>query len=199
MLSSILSYICQVKILSFIQKSLQLLFQLYFNCICIPIVLCENFLRNSSILSVILCNHQYHTCYMKSFSFFRKCLVFLFQLYSNSPCNLINESDICCKKYFNFINYPKFSSISSNISQRKIFSFISKCLHILLQLHSNYICMPTIVSVKVTTKIFKFYSFPMKFHNFIRYILCKIPQIYQKIYPLSFSTILLFICLPLYL
>ena len=59
--------------------------------------------------------------------------------------------------------------------------------------------MPTMVSVKITTKILKFYSFPMNFHNFIRCMLCKIPQIYQKIYLLPFSTILLFICLPLYL
>ena len=53
--------------------------------------------------------------------------------------------------------------------------------------------MSSIVSMKITMKIFKFYRFPMNFHNFIRCILCKILQIYQKISPIPFWAILLFI------
>ena len=82
----------------------------------------------------------------------------------------------------------------------KIFSFIRKCLYSFLKLHSYCICKPTIVHVKITTKIFEFYSFPMNFHNFIRYMICKIPQFYQKIPPLPFELYYyLFVCLQFYL
>ena len=74
MLSSILSYICYMKIFSFIQRCLHLLFQLYSKCICMPIIVSEIFLRQSSILSVILCNPQFYHIYV--ICFIRKCLPF---------------------------------------------------------------------------------------------------------------------------
>ena len=82
----------------------------------------------------------------------------------------------------------------------KIFSLIRKCLYSFFQLHSNCICKPIIVSVKITTKIFKFYSFPMYFRYFIRYMLCKL-HIYQKSISTSFLNyiIILSLCLPFYL
>ena len=58
--------------------------------------------------------------------------------------------------------------------------------------------MPTIISVKIAAKYSNFTLF-LWISIILSDMLCKIPQVYQKIYPLHFSTVLLFICLPLYL
>ena len=58
------------------------------------------------ILSIILCNHQfYETCYMKIFSFIRKCFHFIFNYLLNVfICLLFYLSFF--QKIFNIINYP---------------------------------------------------------------------------------------------
>ena len=60
----ILNFIIHVRWKScFIQKCLHLLFQLYSNRICMSTITSEIFLNESSILSIILCNSQFHhTC-----------------------------------------------------------------------------------------------------------------------------------------
>ena len=115
-ISSILSYICYVIILSSIQKCLQLLFQLYSNCVFMPTLVSENFLRKSSILSVFLCNPQFYHTYVRlktvvvpenistSFS-----IMWYFYLYAYHCIWVFFQ------KIFNFINYPKYSSILSHI------------------------------------------------------------------------------------
>ena len=59
------------------------------------------------------------------------------------------------------------SSILSYIYLRKIFSFIGQYLHLVFQLHPNCVCMHSIVSVKITTKIYNFENFPMNFPYFV--------------------------------
>ena len=104
-----------------------------------------------------------------------------------------------------FYAYPciwvLFSKVSSILCYLLYSSILRKCLYSFFQLYSNCICKPIIVSVKITTKIFKFYCFPMYFHYFIRYMLCKLLQIYQKNISTSFLNyiIILFVCLPFYL
>ena len=77
----------------------------------------------------------------------------------------------------------------------KIFSFIRKYLYSFSQLHSNCVCMPIIVPVKITTQICKFYNFPMNFNNFYQRCYAKFFKILENIFT-SFLTILLFICIP---
>ena len=82
MLSSIL-FICYTKIFSFIQKCLYILFHVYSSFICMPIIVCEIFLRKSSISSVILCNPQFYHTYIKWISAV---------LYKNVSSSLFNNT-----------------------------------------------------------------------------------------------------------
>ena len=71
----------------FIQKYLHLLFQLYFNCIWMPIIVPEIFLRKSSFLSLFLCSNQLYHTYVRGKSlvlsenvsfFFLNCILIVF-------------------------------------------------------------------------------------------------------------------------
>ena len=76
----------------------------------------------------------------------------------------------------------------------KNYSFIRKCLYSIFQLHSNCVSKPIIVSVKITTKIFKVYSFSMKVHNYIRYVVQISSGLSENISTSFFNYII--ICMP---
>ena len=71
---------------------------------------------------------------------------------------------ICLPLYM--INFPKklsfqyfpLSSILPKICYTNIYSSIRKCIHFLFKLNSTF-CMPTIISLKFSKKIIKFYIF----------------------------------------
>ena len=74
-----------------------------------------SFFQKYLVLSVIICNPQlYHTYVRFKSSLLQENLHFLFQLYSNFICMCIIVSEFL-KKIFNFISYPKLSSILSCI------------------------------------------------------------------------------------
>ena len=63
-------------------------------------------------------------------------------------------------------------------------------------LHSNCTCMPTIVSVKITTKIFNFKIFPMNFPYFISNMLYENFCFVRKCIDFIFNyVVILFVCL----
>ena len=171
-----------MKIFSSIRKYLHFPFHLYSSCIYMPTLVSEFFPNKSSILSIIICNPQFFIHSLDE-------NLQVFTQISPLPFPIILQWYLCaypCISVFvlqnicNIINYLMLCSILPYICQMKMFSFIRKQLYFFFQLHSNCICKPIIVSVKITTKIFKFCSLPMYFHLFIRYMFCKLHEIYQK-------------------
>ena len=57
---------------SVLSENVSTSFQLYSNCICIPIIVSEIFLRKSSILLVILCNPQFFHTFVENLQFYDK-------------------------------------------------------------------------------------------------------------------------------
>ena len=80
------------------------------------------------------------------------------------------------------------------------FRFIRKHLYFLFQFYYKCFCMPTNLSVKITTKIFKFYLSYMNFHNFIRNVIQKSSILSENTSTYFFKYILIvFVCLSLFL
>ena len=79
---------------------------------------------------------------------------------------------------------------------RKIFSFKRKLLHFLFQLHSNGVCMFTVVSVKITIKIFNFFLWISLTFSEIWYAKS---LVFQRISPLPFQLSDNSICMPIIL
>ena len=81
------------KIFSFGRKCVHFHFQLYSNCICMPIIVSEFFQINLQFYQlsyvILILSYIYQ---MKIFSFIRKCLQFLFQLYASCICMPITIS-----------------------------------------------------------------------------------------------------------
>ena len=116
---------------------------------------------------------------MNIFGSLQKCVLFLFQQYSSCICMPILVSEFWFSKNLEFykLSYVIFNFNIHMLDENLL--FYQKMSQFLFKLHSNCVWKPIIVSLKITTKIFKFYSFLTYFHNFIRYMLCKILQIYQ--------------------
>ena len=88
-------------------KYLHMLFQLYSNSICMPIIVSNMFSKNFSILSVILGNQQfYHAYFIQKSSFLSGNI-------STSLFNYILIVFVCCSLYLSF--FPSKSSILSII------------------------------------------------------------------------------------
>ena len=101
-ISLTLSVICYIN-LQFCQKISPLHFQISDNFICMPITVSDFFHRNSSILSVIICNCQfYDTCLNKIFTSTRKYLYFPLQLCDNSIWMPIIVSECFFQKNLKF-------------------------------------------------------------------------------------------------
>ena len=156
------------------------------------------FLNKSLILSIILCNPQFYHIYVRGKSL---------DLYANVSPFFFNNTLVvlvCLSLYLSFY-FPKylqfykliFVILNFNIHMLdENFHFFSENISISF---FNYIL---IVFVSLSLYLWKLpqkssnFSFPINFQHFIRYMLCKLLQIYQKISSLPFHLYYYFNCMP---
>ena len=141
-----------MKIFSSIRKYLHFPFQIYSNCICMPIIVSEFCPNKSSILSIVLCNLQFYPNYVRwKYSI----------LHENVSSPIFNNTlfvFVCLSLYLSFrfpkyLQFYKLSYVILNFNVHMLdenLQYISKYLYFFFQLHSNCACKPIIVSVKIT-------------------------------------------------
>ena len=127
-------------------------------------------------------------------------------LYENVSSSLFNNTLVlflCLSLYLSFccpncLQFYKLSYVILNFNIHMFdenLQFYQKMSLFLFQFYSHSFFKPIIVSVNITTKIFKFYSFPMNFHHCIRYRLCKLLNFIRKYLNLIFLLYYI-ICMP---
>ena len=88
------------KNLQFIRKCLHFFFKLHYNYFCLCTIVSVKIPQNLQFLNFsYVFPLLYVICYTKPSIFFRKCLHFLFQLYSNCICMLKIVSEVFLRKF----------------------------------------------------------------------------------------------------